>query len=98
MFKTKNLSVYCGPGQNEREASGSAFSSLREKTHAAQLNRGPKDVPSRPMIFAYFSSQEKYEPSGLSVKREEFSLPYAGGTYFLHEAKKYAKTPSLLEF
>jgi hypothetical protein len=67
MLKTKNLSVYCGPGQNERQPSGDAFCASR-KEHEAQVVRGhalKRDVPLRPMIFAYFSSQEKYEPARL---------------------------------
>jgi hypothetical protein len=95
MFKNQNLSVYGGPGQNEWEASGSAFSSLREKKHGAQLNHGhaqKRDVPFRPLNFSLFrffcfKTKEMKSLPGLRAKRILLALPSAGGTSFFPAAR-----------
>ena len=102
MFNTKNLSVYCVHEQNERQPNGDAFCASRIE-HEAQAVRGhaqKRDVPLRPMIFAYFSSQEKYEPARLKgIKLNKVNMkhvchtallfmPFAGGTSFFPTAEK----------
>jgi hypothetical protein len=95
VFKNQNLSVYGGPGQNEWEASGSAFSSLREKKHGAQLNHGhaqKRDVPFRPLNFSLFrffcfKTKEMKSLPGLRAKRILLALPTAGGTSFFSTAR-----------
>jgi hypothetical protein len=88
--------VYGGHGQNEWEASGSAFSSLREKKHGAQLNHDhaqKRDVPSRPLNFSLFrffcfKTKEMKSLPGLRAKRILLTLPFAGGTSFFSTAEK----------
>ena len=45
-----------------------------------------------------FASRQNERPAWPEGKRIKSQTPFAGSTYFLHEVKKYAKTPSLLEF